>query len=193
MRTSNVTMWSQESQDVHQHRQTSLFAQTPDGRYLGRGRATSTCGSNPSTRPRAPFLTYFACSDISDAPFLRPVACWRSTRPKPLTDGTAPPPAAELASTTVPRHSFPSSFAFFCGNDVLRTLCRPHHFPFIPYVYLKRSAFAALRALLVCCDQTRGKGACGRRRTSPPLRMRPRSMPESSSWEHSLLVVGGGK
>ena len=29
------------------------------------------------------------------------------------SDGTAPPPTAELASTTVPRHSFPSSFAFF--------------------------------------------------------------------------------
>ena len=109
------------------------------------------------------------------------------------SDGTVPPPAAELASTTVPRHSFSSSFAFFCGNDVLRTLCRPHHFPFIPFVYLKRCAFAALRALLVCCDQTRGKGAGGRRWTSPLLRMRPRSMPESSSWEHSLLVVGGGE
>ena len=46
---SPCDMWRQESQDVHQHRQTSLFAQTPDGRYLGRGRATSTCGSNPST------------------------------------------------------------------------------------------------------------------------------------------------
>ena len=29
------------------------------------------------------------------------------------SDGTAPPLAAELASATVPRHSFSSSFAFF--------------------------------------------------------------------------------
>ena len=50
-----------------------------------------------------------------------------------------------------------------------------------------------LRALLVCCDQTGGKGEGGWRRASPILWMRPRSMPESGAWEHSLLVADGPK
>ena len=198
-------MWRQMSQDAHQYRENKVCLRQkkavrgkmtieaniiirPDARRSA-ARATSTWCSNPS---HAQFLTYFACSDISDAPSSMPVAYWRSTRPKPLT---APrrhsqlslrPPLCRATRSRHPSRSF--DLMIFCAHLVALTTISS-----FPYVYLKRSTFAALRALLVCCDQTRGKGAGGRRRTSPLLRMRPRSLPESGSWEHSLLVVGGGK
>ena len=52
-------------------------------------------------RPRAHFLTHFVCSDISDAPFFE-ASCMLEIDTAETSDGTVPPPAAELASTSVP-------------------------------------------------------------------------------------------
>ena len=82
-------------------------------------------------RPRTQFLTYFACSNISDAPFSGPVACWRSTRPKPLTAPSRHPQLSlrpPLCRATRSRH--PSrSFAvmMFCAPFVALTTSLSFH------------------------------------------------------------------
>ena len=108
IRTCNATCGAWRHRDAHQYRENKLclrqkkssarkmsteanIIKRPDARRSAAS-ATSTCGSNPS---RAQYLTYCACSGISDAPSSRPVACQRSTRPKPLT---APPRHPQLSS-----------------------------------------------------------------------------------------------
>ena len=95
-------MWRQASQDAHPyHENKSVLAQKKKRQCEKNGDrgkhhysprrsddAERQCDIDlwlqSFARPRAQFLTYCACSDISDAPSSRP-ARQRSTRPKPLT------------------------------------------------------------------------------------------------------------
>ena len=82
-------------------------------------------------RPRAQFLTYFPCSDISDAPFSGPVACWRSTRPKPLTAPSRHPQLSlrpPLCRATRSRHPSRSLVVMmFCAPFVALTISLSFH------------------------------------------------------------------
>ena len=77
--------------------------------------------------------------------------------------------------TSVVPHLWPSFFP-----RIRRARGCSLYFAMIMFSALKRSALG-------------GKGEGGWRRASPILWMRPRSMPESGAWEHSLLVADGPK
>ena len=138
--------------------------------------------------PRAQFLTNFACASFFEA------SCLLEIDTAETSDGTVPATRSLCSRPPLCRESlvlvilrvlfaivmFSASFVAITTSLKFQTFISSvvHSRPFVPC-----SSAATRRVGRV---QVRRKP-----NFATILRMRPLSMPESGSWDHSLLVVGG--